>query len=459
MNTNIKIYPILLTTALLVLGTSSCKKYLEAKQSTGFAIPNGLRDAQELVDQTNVMYYSLYQYGEGAADNYYISQTAFDALSGFGLANIRLYYWDENFYEASADVSDLWSNAYNAIMYTNVSLEALSPVERNTTNQEAYDNCKGQALFLRGYFSWKLVTTYAKAFNESSKDTDLGIVIRLKSDPGIVSVRSSVGESYKQVIKDLSEAARLLSNHPVVVQRPSRQAAYGALAEVYLSMNDYTNAGLYADSCLQLGNELINYNEINVNSSAPFAIKNREIIMDVMAQKVLHNKGYYSIDTTLYRSYEDNDLRKKAFYTVLADNSIFFKGNYTTTGNRFGGLAVDEIYLIRAEAYAKAGKLNEAVDDVNTLLKNRYATGTFQPFKVGNADEVLALVRSERRKETVFRDLRWTDIKRMNQEGANISIKRILNGKEVALPPNDNRFALAIPPHEVQLSSIQQNPR
>jgi hypothetical protein len=58
-----------------------------------------------------------------------------------------------------------------------------------------------------------------------------------------------------------------------------------------------------------------------------------------------------------------------------------------------------------------------------------------------------------------MRGTRWTDIKRLNKEGAGISLKRNVNGNSYILPANNLRFALPLPDDIVSLSGMQQNPR
>ncbi|HEY6083417.1 MAG TPA: RagB/SusD family nutrient uptake outer membrane protein, partial [Chitinophagaceae bacterium] len=65
----------------------------------------------------------------------------------------------------------------------------------------------------------------------------------------------------------------------------------------------------------------------------------------------------------------------------------------------------------------------------------------------------------ERRKELVFRTIRFTDIKRLNKEGADITQKRIIGGKTYILLPNDPRYALSIPENVIQAGGIPQNPQ
>ena len=76
-----------------------------------------------------------------------------------------------------------------------------------------------------------------------------------------------------------------------------------------------------------------------------------------------------------------------------------------------------------------------------------------------SVSDALQKIQVERRKELVWRGLRWTDIKRYNKEGAGISLIRILNGTTYTLTPNSNLFVLPIPSDEIDISGIIQNPR
>jgi hypothetical protein len=92
-------------------------------------------------------------------------------------------------------------------------------------------------------------------------------------------------------------------------------------------------------------------------------------------------------------------------------------------------------------------------------LATRYKAGTYKPYLLTGAGEVLKLILSERRKELVYRGLRWMDIKRLNLEGQEIVLKRLVDGKEYRLVPNENRYALPLPADIVRIAGIPQNPR
>jgi hypothetical protein len=257
-----------------------------------------------------------------------------------------------------------------------------------------------------------------------------------------------------------------LPDVPLYKLRPSKPAAYALLSRIYLVMQDYPNALLYGDSCLKIYDSVLDYNTLKTTVTYPVPGLNREVIFQATISDDLQgNLGVNCIvDSILYKSYDNNDLRKTLFYKPGTTGQINFIGTYTggtvsTVSKAFGGIATDEVYLTRAECYARAGNVAAALNDLNKLMAARWKTGTFVAFTAANADEALAIIVRERRKETPFRGLRWLDLRRLNSEGANITLTRILNSEKYTLPPNDPRYALPIPPDVIALTGMKQNER
>jgi hypothetical protein len=164
------------------------------------------------------------------------------------------------------------------------------------------------------------------------------------------------------------------------------------------------------------------------------------------------------IDTALYSYYEDNDLRKTAYFRSVRDG-FQFKGMYSNNANSpFTGIATDEMYLTRAECAVRMNKVDEGVKDLNFLLEKRFKTGTYIPIEITDSATALDTILLERRKELVMRTLRWIDIKRLNKEGRNIVPVREIDGERFSLPPNDNYYALPLPSDVVSISGMPQNP-
>jgi len=93
-------------------------------------------------------------------------------------------------------------------------------------------------------------------------------------------------------------------------------------------------------------------------------------------------------------------------------------------------------------------------------LKNRYKTGTFTNLTAANADDALALIVKERRKELCFRNLRWSDLRRLNKDSRfQVTLTRNVNGQSYTLAPNSSRYVLPLDPIETTSGGLQQNPR
>ncbi len=219
-------------------------------------------------------------------------------------------------------------------------------------------------------------------------------------------------------------------------------------------MRTYDSAYKYAALGLSLKSDLLDYKTINTASNQPFPAFTKEIIFYSEMFPVVSVVGLGLIDTLLYSSYDTQDLRKAAFFRPR-NGYYAFKGTYAI-GGFFTGIATDELYLIRSECNARMGNEESALSDLNGLLKNRYQA-PYTPLTVSGAALLQAILR-ERRKELLRRGLRWMDIKRLNAEGANIDLMRILNGKTYTLKANDNYFALPLPTDIVEVSGIEQNP-
>jgi len=440
---------------------SSCSKYLDIQSNDGLVIPKTLEDLQKLLDNTLTMNRGIGSMGEISADDYFLEQSVLDMQTDMDRLN---YTWRNNLYNFSND----WSAGYAPVYISNLVLERLGKIERTAANAADYDGIKGAALLAKSNQYLSLLWNYAKAYQSKTAASDLGIVLRNSSDMNDKSKRSSVLACYNTLLNDLRAASDLLQQKSAHVMRPSKATAYGLLARAYLSMAKYDSAYYYADRMLQIKNDLMDYNDpaqVDLTGTNPFSRYNKEIV------------GYYEqtsngtpliriaqLDTVLYLSFETDDLRKQAYFKPGPSGYQSFKGNYAVassaweTVSPFGGIAVDEVYLIRAECLARAGKPVEAQVDLNKLLATRYKAGTFKRYQLTLATDVLDLILRERRKELIFRGLRWMDIKRLNLEGANIVQRRFLAGKEYRLEPNANRYALPLPDDIIRLTGMEQNP-
>jgi hypothetical protein len=376
------------------------------------------------------------------------------------------YLWTKDIFQGQGLVED-WDIPYKQVFYANVVLEGLAGITMDNVNRQQWQNEQGAALFIRAYAFYNLAQLFAPVYDSQTAAADPGIPLRLHSDIKDPSVRASVKETYEQIIAGLRQASALL---PAAVpmanrNRPSKPAALAMLARVCLSMRAYEQAGLYADSALQAYSTLIDYNTLSSESYLPFTRLNAETLYQsnfltyTQALAAIVFQGCI-VDSALYRSYAPGDLRRSIFYLINGEGQPNMKGGYAGIIYPFSGLATDELYLARAECAARAGQTSQALDDLNTLLLHRCQPGTFVPLTSTTPVAALDTILAERRKELAFRGLRWTDLRRLNKEGRNITITRQLNGVLYQLAPNSPLYTLPIPPDIIGFNpNMKQNPR
>lgn len=439
----------------------SCKKdWIKIKSNKSLDIPNSVADFQALLDNSSLMNDIRPSLGEVSADNYYYPYNTWQTWSS---VNRNAYVWAGDIYDNALSDNVNWNYSYRQVFYANLVLEGIEGFSAEKNNLD-WNNAKGSALYYRGEAFFNVSQIFTRPYSLTFPDY-AGIPLRLSSDLKGVSVRASLQDTYQQILKDLKGSLNYLPDIPLYKLRPSKPATYAMLSRVYLVMQDYPSALSYADSCLKLYDSLLDYNTLKTAGvSYPIPALNKEVIFQATLSDDLQGSTPCFVDSNLYRSYGPNDLRKTLFYKTNTSGQQNFIGTYTggtisVASKAFGGIATDEVYLTRAECYARAGNVAAAMSDLNKLMATRWKTGTFVPFTAASASNALAIILQERRKETPFRGLRWLDLRRLNSEGANITVTRNLNGQQYTLPPNDPKYALPIPPDVINMTGMQQNDR
>ncbi|MDR2284914.1 MAG: RagB/SusD family nutrient uptake outer membrane protein [Sphingobacterium sp.] len=437
----------------------SCENFLDEKSDKKLAVPNKLKDFQALLDDyPNVG--SGANEGEISADDYYLQNSDVNALIK---SDKGMYLWDGDIPHIDR-LSSGWTNGFREVYYSNLVLDGLEGYKPDDHEKSEFDNIKGQAFFIRGVAYFNMALVWSPAYNIGMATNKWGLPLRTSSDFNIPVTRAELGRTFEFIKENLEQAAMLLPIHSQSKYRPSRAAAFAYLARLSLYIGDFDTALGYAEDCLAIYDKLIDYNTLDIkkNYPMPAVAANDEVIY----YRAFTPQGKFSatgmrIVESIYDSYEDNDLRKTMFFKENVGYRTF-RGNYSGSSSLFCGAAVDEMYLIRSECYARDNQLGNALSVLNKLLESRWkkvnGESLYEPIEPRSKDEVVQLVLSERRKQLLVRTLRWYDVKRLNALGANISLTRNFNGKTYVLPPNDPRYALPIPINVIEISKIEQNP-
>jgi starch-binding outer membrane protein, SusD/RagB family len=440
-------YRTILLIVLFISLVVSCGKYLDLKPGSSQVVLKNMEEARGLLNNYNTTFnYPVILIL--VDDNLYYSESNYNRLSP---KNQQCYIWDP-----ATDVEDVWVDMYGRMVPLNAVIQFASDPTINASAEER-NQVKGPALFLRGFNYFTLSQIFVPPYSRATADLPLGMPLRIYSnvqDPQSKK-RSTVQQTYDQVLSDLKQATSLLPTVPLFKTWPSKAAALGMLARVYLVMSKYDSALHYAQLSLQQNNSLMDYadNLSAIHAGSAFSLFNPEVDFPAVC---LFNKGVYSfggITPEFYQSYDTNDLRK-----IL----IFFKGSYSGDDTKlFCGISTGEVYLIVAECYARLGRTENSADILNALLQKRWAHGTYSPYTGTNQIDILKKILEERRKELAFRPgLRWSDLRRLNSD-ANFAqtIHRTINGKTFTLQPNDKKYTFRIPENIILTEGLEQNPK
>lgn len=453
---------------IMILSLLGCKKqddWLNKKRQKSDVVPETLYDFQALLDNTMLMNSIYPTIGLVGCDNFYFPE---ENITSLDVIERNAYLWNKDIFGNENSID--YSNGYNIISWANIVLERLQTFYPASNISES-NNIKGQALFYRSIIFYELANTFCKPYNGPTASTDLGLCVRLKSDIHHIEQRSSVQQTYNQMIDDLKTAAALLPVTPLYRTRPCKPAALALLSRVYLLMDDYERARSYADSSLSYFNDLMDFNDGSVSLSKPYRFPkfnegNAEIIFyasgagyGAFIPNEASNHSY--IDSLFLKAYSENDLRKDYFFSVIEPGKAKFRGTYTGNDRTFTGIATNEIYFIRAECNARLNNIDLALADLNKVLERRHKQNSYSNFVSTDREEVLRKVLEERRKEfPATGQIRWQDLRRLNKDPRfSKTLHRNVHGIIYSLNPDDPRYVYPLPQQEIDLGGLQQNQR
>lgn len=419
--------------AILLLLTS-CDKFLD-EVSQDEIVPKSLKD------------YSEFLHGEGYIRDTkvlspYLDIMTDDAKSYYGkpslLANdtretgYGYYTWQEQpEYTLTGPLkSDAsWKSYYRYILISNIVSKDIKGIQGDDMLRVRLE---GEASMIRAYSYFMLVNLYAKPYVKGEAANTPGVPVNNMTFMEDVKLeRVSLEENYKIILENLKSAidAFTKSDNKKSVFRWNLNAAKLFASRVYLYMQDYQKAADYATEVLATTPSLYDLNTKAADATAaalPFInSSNPEILfsfgdyyISYFAQSA---NGCFPASESLKGCYESNDLRygRKTGAYIREQGNFFgkqyttFKGGSSSKTQLFGfALRSAEAYLNRAEAYAMMEKPDLAMDDINELRRARIAKASYAKLNITNTQEVMDLIKLERRREFCYEQHRWFDLRR-----------------------------------------------
>lgn len=348
-----------------------------------------------------------------------------------------------------------WSQAYHLIVGANKIIAAIPDNASANLKQ-----LKGENIYLRAMVEFNLVRIFGRPYTQGN-GANPGVPLLTENSTDAAPARSTVKQVYDAVIVDLLKAADLMTVAKSNIYA-SKEVAYALLSRVYLYMNDNANAIKYADLVINSGRYTLLQGGAYSGYFSGVPEDNTETIFCIRYTKT-QDEGFSAIGSMYYsglgpdgtapittpggqgntgwgeiyasKTYVEDldkypqDLRHSfiAPYTIdgvlqmnkkLTPNTpmyyitkySFQEGIVTLSSPVYLRLA--EMYLNKAEANAKLGNAQLALNDVN-VIRTRAGIPTLTLADVVGGD-VLGAVLEERRLEFAFEGQRAYDLFRNN---------------------------------------------
>jgi len=483
---------------LLVFGAFSCENYLEEVPQNKLN-PTTVTDYRELLNYGYVTTQRIMPYLEALGDDVdlILEERARDFVNADSYMSAYLF---EDTHETSMGQDIAFSNLYQSIYYANLIITRIDDAESVVLGddmQDYKDNLKGEAYALRAFSYFYLVNLYGEHFDPTTASSALGVPINFSTgaeDQGYP--RASVEEVYSLMLSDLENAVSLMEAN--IVEKTSKiqfnaESAGALLSRVALYMQKWDKTIEAASNVLEVNNTVNDiagltdtFNQDNdrewsllrvgpdylddENSNVFFV---NGVTENIPLVSFYPTYSTFSVNRELADLYEEGDVRRYYFLGTLervvegidfqklvllkSRSTISFFGWYQPT--TFDGysrvLRVEEVLLNRAEAYAKKGDLQLAINDLNAIRVKKIDPVYYTDLDVADFTQasLIDFVLEERRRELCFEGHRFFDLKRTTRPG----MTRVgYEGdviKEATILQDDPRYILQIPENELEANS------
>ncbi|MFT3750423.1 MAG: RagB/SusD family nutrient uptake outer membrane protein [Agriterribacter sp.] len=402
--------------SVIVLGSASCKKYLELFPNDGIASSQAIIDAGTaraaiIGTYDRVQGYQAGDYptlGTIPADNVIFNGTLSQYLQ---LDQNAVPPDNVTTVSAYQGLYKVINSANNVIaLVPGVTDPALSEAEKNKILGEAY--------FLRALSYFDLARAWGGVQIQLQPTTDLSVIKGVK--------RSSLKETYDQVLADLIAAEPLLSDDATTRNRAQKSTVYALRARLHLYRKEWGDAETYAGKVIQ-NNKYELVKPYKNFFTTPFQTK--ESVFELQYSANDRNSfwnlwypsslgGQYTLkpSESIITKLNDPNIGGTRSALLAGTGSGVYGVLYNTAGTNTDPsyiIRIAELYLIRAEARAQQDKLEDALEDLNAVRERAGVPASTSSTKAS----VLSDIEQENSVEFAFEAHRWFDLARTERTG------------------------------------------
>lgn len=412
----INIIKIMASAACLCLLASSCsEKFLETSSSTDIDDSLIYEDAGTAEGVLFGIYKYMRSWGctsSNRADccGLHTNLLTFDAMGNDINMEPGSWYWYDYDYWHTCDenvfkTSHFWEFYYTIINNCN---NILFYIDDIPGGEEIRNSVKGQALALRAMSYFHLIQLYQQPYAVAKDMPGVPVYTVPATADALNNPRATVSEVYGRILEDLEEAVTLLGTDRESKYYVNRNVAYGLLARVNLTMENWALADADAATAME-GYQIMsaeewasgfNSNDISEWIWGVHQSSDQNVGWGSTFSFMDYERGDQKsmrISSDLYETYSDTDIRKSLITKVgdLYGNRKFREPETLNLGHMVL-MRASEMVLIRAEAKARQGDDKGASELLYSLVSQR-DSDYVRTSATGN--ELIEEILLERRKE------------------------------------------------------------
>ena len=373
-----------------------------------------------------------------------------------------------------------WDVYFHKVLIANIIIDAVPDMEGSDAEK---NDIYGEAYFLRALSYYMLVNLYGEPYNEATADSDMGVPVNL--DPTIQNVqfsRASVATVYAQIESDINASIQHFKAAGIEksIFRPNLATSYLMASRIALFTKQWENTIKYADSVEMVSSAKLCDLKTRTGDKTFICRANPELLFSYGGYTV-HSyikedigwRASYTSSSDLAKLYapgdgetgQGKDLRLDHFYieitcfnrkTYLCPYKYYERGDYDVYPQVF---RLAEAYLNRAEAYAESGNTTQAIENLDALREKRFSD--YKPLSTEQLpQDVITLVREERRRELAFEGFRWFDLRRWGCpriEHKYTDANNPSSGQRYVLEAGSVSYTLPIPKSELDKNMVIEN--
>ena len=408
-------------------------------------------------------------------------------------------HWLWDIRSTNAEIESVYAALYRVIGRCNFYLDQVEELRASLTDDEDIqylDYYTGEAYCARALAYSELIKCYCKAYDPTTADSELGVVLADTYFGEKPVKRASLKESYEFIIADLKKAQELLDEENDGYDAPyfTNAAAHAIHARVALFMQDW-------DAAIEHSTKLIESEDFALASAKSYVTGNQTYLdymwtNDASFENIwrigytttsfggAQGSVFLNFTTDYFYYYPDyvpaqwvldlygsTDGRYNAYFARLQTGYahqltwpllVKYYGNESLIANMIyhvnmpKPLRLAEQYLIRAEAYCRKGSFSQASADLSTLRESRHTTGGTISVNAGNWLETIS---DERVRELYMEGFRLNDLKRWGKGFTRTPQSQTQSeGSSMKIEAGNPLFVWPIPNHELVSPGSQIQP-